>query len=153
MHPRAAAPGDRHTAHAGVFSRRCFAGPRDTRLHTRGEKQELAFQEPPPVTKRRKHKHETTTTETYGITTLPSRRVQEHRFKMKSQVCRSAWDGARPWHIGTSHMVGLGCINRRIVRNGSDSAVAECTAYPRAAHSRDRQARQLFKHRCNALGP
>jgi len=48
MHPRAAAPGDRHTAHAGVFSRRCFAGPRDSRLHTRGEKQELAFRNRSP---------------------------------------------------------------------------------------------------------
>jgi hypothetical protein len=52
MHPRAAAPGDRHTAHAGVFSRQCFAGPRDTRLHTRGEKQELLSGTAPRVTGR-----------------------------------------------------------------------------------------------------
>ena len=49
MHPRAAAPGDRHTARAGVFSRRrLLAGPRMHKLRNlvavRSEKTAAASQ-------------------------------------------------------------------------------------------------------------
>jgi hypothetical protein len=101
MHPRAAAPGDRHTAHAGVFSRRCFAGPRDTRLHTRGEKQELAFRNRPRgdgvggnINMKRPQLKPT------GLRHYPHGACRSTGFKMKSQVCRKAcaWDGARMAH-------------------------------------------------------
>ena len=66
----------------------------------------------------------------------------------------SAWGSALPVDSPLWDSMAIdGRATTNLVRNGSDPAVAECTAYPPAAHSRDRLARQLFEHYRNALGP